>query len=138
MLDFLSVAMSSERWQFYRYRDEDGNDPVWDFIQKQMTDGEREQLAARMQMVMEKRTDIADGKIVENLNENLYALRIPNTPNNPRIFMCTLSKFRPKSLVMLHAYQKRTKKIPEAEMKEARKRLEEVRNDPKQRVFWSL
>ncbi|MDR2697700.1 MAG: type II toxin-antitoxin system RelE/ParE family toxin, partial [Holophagales bacterium] len=127
--------MNGENWQFLRYRDKNGNDPVWDFLQKQMNDAERSQVAARMQMVMKRGMLAVNGDIVENLGKNLYAMRIPNTLNNPRIFMCNLSKLRPKCFVMLHAYRKHTEEIPEPEIRIARKKLKEVQDDPNQYII---
>jgi phage-related protein len=126
--------MSDAKWEFLRYKDKNGDDPVWGFLKGQITDGEKGQISARMQTVKEYGTHVS-GNILENLGENLYMLRVPNTPNNPRIFMCTLSSYWPRCLVMLHAYRKKDKKIPEAEMKIARKRLEEVQSQPEQHVF---
>jgi len=127
--------VSGENWRFLKYRDKNGNDPVWDFLQKQISDAERGQVVARMQTVMELGMLAVNGDIVENLGENLYVMRMPDTPNNPRIFMCTLSKLRPKCFVMLHAYRKKTEKIPKPEIRIARKRLTEVQDDPSQHVI---
>jgi len=127
--------VSGENWQFFKYMDKNGNDPVWNFLEKQITRAEQRQVESRMKTVIELGMNAVNGDIVEHLGENLYVLRMPNTPNNPRIFMCTLSKFRPKSFVMLHAYRKKSEKIPESEMRIARKRLKEVQDNPNQHVF---
>jgi phage-related protein len=121
--------MSSENWQVFSYKDKNGKDPVDDFLHNQITPGEFAQIAARVKMLKEMGMRAVNGDIAENLRGDLFALRVPNTPNNPRIFMCTLQKFRRKSFVMLHAYRKSTEKIPKAEMKIALQRLEEVHSD---------
>lgn len=126
--------MSGVGWQFFRYRDKDGNDPVWLFLTELITDGERGQIVARMQAVMEQGT-LVSGDIVENLpKEGLYVLRAPNTPNNPRIFMCLHPSVR-RSYVMLHAYRKKDRKIPPAEMNTARKRRREVQDQPDRHII---
>jgi phage-related protein len=124
--------MSGADWRFYKYRDKDGNDPVWDFLEKQTTSGEQAQIAARMLMVMEQGVRVS-GDIVENLGGGLYVLRAPNTPNNPRIFMCVRPGFR-GDYVMLHAYRKKGDKIPEREMRIALKRQKEVQSQPDQHI----
>jgi len=70
--------VSGENWQFFRYKGKDGDDPVGDFLEKQVNDAERSQLASRMQAVIEQGVRV-NGDIVENLGGNLYVMRIPNT-----------------------------------------------------------
>ena len=117
--------MSDGAWRFFRYRDKNGDDPVREFLEEQITHGEQGQILARMQMVHA----MVKGHIVENLGGGLYALRAPNTPNNPRVFMCPHPKVR-GSYVMLHAYRKKGDKIPESEKATARKRQNEVNEQP--------
>jgi len=127
--------MSDAGWRFFGYKDKNGRNPVLDFLMAEgITKGERGQIAARMQAVIEQGVQVS-GDILENLGGGLYVLRVPNTPNNPRIFMCVLSNPR-RSFVMLHAYRKKGNKIPEREMRIALKRQKEVQSQPDQHVFW--
>jgi len=125
--------MNGAGWQFFKYKDETGNDPVGDFLKGEITDGERSQFTSRMQAVMEHGPTVS-GDILENLGNDLYALRVPNTPNNPRVFICPVPDRR-GGLVMLHAYQKHGKKIPGSEMRVAKKRQKEVQSQPEKYIF---
>jgi len=126
--------MNGAGWQFYTYRDETGNGPVWDFLERDITSGEKGQILSRMLTVMEHGPTVK-GNILENLGNGLYVLRIPNTPNNPRVFICPIPSRR-GNFVMLHAYKKHGKKIPDSEMRIARKRQKEVQNQPLKYIIW--
>ncbi|BAZ26032.1 hypothetical protein NIES4073_69380 [Kalymmatonema gypsitolerans NIES-4073] len=67
-----------------------------------------------------ERSDILD-KIKGE--KNLYELRLDNTPNNPRIFLCALIG---KRLILLHAFKKKGRKTPKLEINIAAKRRDLV------------
>jgi len=78
--------------------------------------------------------ELVSGDIVENLGSGLYVLRAPNTPHNPRIFMCPHPKHL-SSYVMLHAYRKKDVKIPDSEKRIATKRQKEVQDQPDKHII---
>lgn len=118
--------MGSPRWSLHRFRPADGSDPVWDFIKTDLTPGERGALEARLNLVVIAGLGTR-GDVLEILGDNLYAVRVPNTPNNPRFFMCAIT---PLQFVMVHAYRKSTMKIPPSEQALARKRIALVISNP--------
>jgi phage-related protein len=67
-----------------------------------------------------ERSDILDKIETE---DNLYELRLDNTPNNPRIFLCALTG---KRLVLLHAFKKKSRKTPRSEIDIAARRRDLV------------
>jgi hypothetical protein len=84
----------SDRWQIEFYREADGTEPVKEFLQDpSLKPGELKQFQTRLLLLAEKglllmiqRSDILDKIETE---DNLYELRLDNTPNNPR-FSCVL------------------------------------------------
>jgi len=125
--------MNGTRLQFLKYKDEKGNDPVWDFLKGEMTKAEIGRFVSRMEAVMEH-YPMVSGNILENLGKGLHVLRMPNSPNNPRVFMCPHPNVR-RSFVILHAYRKKGDKIPESEKRIAMKRQKEVQDQPNEYIF---
>jgi len=113
-------------WDFKLYEDKEGRTPAWEFMQT-LKDGERGGFTARIQMVKAKGFAVG-GEVLENLGDDLYVIRVPNTPNNPRLFLCVI---QPKTFVALHGYCKRSDQIPAAELRIALSRLLEVMNNKK-------
>jgi phage-related protein len=99
----------SEEWQIIYYQKVDGTEPVEEFFNDpSLTQGELKQFKLRLYYLKNKglalqreRSDILDKIETEN---NLYELRLDNTPNNIRIFLCAL---KPKRLILLHAFKKK-------------------------------
>jgi phage-related protein len=118
----------SEEWQIIFYRDSDGTEPVQEFLlDPSLTSGELKQFQVRVMLLTQKglsllleRSDILDK--IEG-EKNLYELRLDNTPNNPRIFLCALVG---KRLILLHAFKKKGRKTPKLEIKIAVKRRDMV------------
>ncbi|MCF2148108.1 type II toxin-antitoxin system RelE/ParE family toxin [Desmonostoc muscorum LEGE 12446] len=114
----------NEEWQIIFYRDSDGTEPVQEFLlDPSLTSGELKQFQVRVTLLTQKGlslllewSDILDK--IEG-EKNLYELRLDNTPNNPRIFLCALVG---KRLVLLHAFKKKGRKTPKLEIKIAAKR----------------
>lgn len=123
--------MGRDRWQLLRYKAKDGSDPVWDFITKVLSEAEQGQFKARVTELLDNGLGTR-GEVLEKLGNNLYALRLPNTPNNPRFFLCAVT---PMKFVIVHAYPKHTRKIPPAEEGIARKRVAEVESNPKKFII---
>lgn len=114
----------SKQWQIEFYREPDGTEPVREFLQDpSLRPGELKQLQVRLQLLADRglalmiqRADILDKIVTE---DNLYELRIDNTPNNPRFFLCALFG---KRLILLHAFKKKSKKTPRRDIQLAAKR----------------
>lgn len=111
-------------WKILFFRDERGNEPVKEFfLSAGLTDGEKKQLEVRMlylsqrglQLVVE-RSDILDK--VETVR-GLYELRLDNTPNNPRVLLCSASG---RQIVLLHAFKKKGRRLPAREVGIAKRR----------------
>ncbi len=114
----------SELWEIVYYQEVDGTQPIQEFLlDPSLKPGEKKQLQVRLHLLKIKglsllieRADILD-KI--NTEDNLYELRLDNTPNNPRFFLCALIGRR---LVLLHAFKKKGRKTPQKEINIAAKR----------------
>jgi len=76
----------------------------------------RDSLTIKGLSLLVERSDILDKIETE---DNLYELRLDNTPNNPRIFLCALTG---KRLVLLHAFKKKSRKTPRTEIDIAARR----------------
>ncbi|MEA5470221.1 type II toxin-antitoxin system RelE/ParE family toxin [Spirulina sp. 06S082] len=112
----------TEEWQIEFYSDnEEEISPVRQFLQDAaLTKGELKQLQLRLKLLQAyglqlliKRSDIL-AKIKGE--DNLYELRLDNTPHNPRIFLCALTG---KRLVLLHGFKKKSQKTPKREITKA-------------------
>ncbi|MEH1949807.1 MULTISPECIES: type II toxin-antitoxin system RelE/ParE family toxin [unclassified Nostoc] len=114
----------SEEWQIIYYQEVDGTKPVEEFFNDpSLTKGESKQFQLRLYYLKNKglallveRSDILDKIETEN---NLYELRLDNTPNNIRIFLCALT---PKRLILLHAFKKKGNRTPLKQINIAAKR----------------
>ena len=118
----------SEEWQIIFYQEVDGTKPVGKFLKDpSLTQGELKQFQLRLSLLTMKglalqveRSDILDTIKTE---DNLYELRLDNTPNNPRIFLCALTG---KRLILLHAFKKKGRKTPQNEISIAANRRDLV------------
>lgn len=116
--------MVSEEWQIIYYQEVDGTEPVGEFFNDpSLTKGESKQFKLRLSLLKIKglallveRSDILDKIETE---DKLYELRLDNTRNNIRIFLCALPG---KRLILLHAFKKRGDKTPLKQIKIAAKR----------------
>ncbi|WP_375506588.1 type II toxin-antitoxin system RelE/ParE family toxin [uncultured Nostoc sp.] len=114
----------SEEWQIIYYQEVDGTQPVEEFFNDpSLTQGELKQFKLRLYLLKIKglallveRSDILDKIEIE---DKLYELRLDNTRNNIRIFLCALPG---KRLILLHAFKKRGEKTPLKQIKIAAKR----------------
>jgi len=111
-------------WKVLFFRDEQGNEPVKQFfLDAGLTDGEKKQFAVRieylsrrgLQLVVE-RADILDKVETE---QGLYELRLDNTPNNPRVLLCSA---KGRKIVLLHAFKKKGRRLPMREVEVAKHR----------------
>jgi len=119
----------SQQWQIKFYRQANGTKPVEDFLQTSgLTREESEKIKARLKrlqemglMLMVERSDI-----LEKVDDNLYALRLANTPNNPRIFLCFIKERL--QIYLLHGYKKKDRKIPKQHLNIALQRRDSIFN----------
>lgn len=120
--------MVSEEWQIIYYQEVDGTKPVEEFFNDpSLTQGELKQFKLRLYYLKNKglalqreRSDILNKIKIE---DNLYELRLDNTPNNIRIFLCALTG---KRLILLHAFKKKGRKTPPNEINIAAQRRDLV------------
>lgn len=117
-----------EQWEIIFYQEADESSPVQEFLKNSsLTPGELKQFRVRLQVLavkglslLRERSDIIQKIKTE---KDLYELRLDNTPNNPRFFLCALVG---KRLVLLHAFKKKGQKIPRSEIEIAVKRKDIV------------
>ena len=113
-------------WKVLFFRDERGNEPVKEFfLGAGLTDGEKKQFAVRVQylslrglQLVVERADILDMLETE---PGLYELRLDNTPNNPRVPLCSA---KGRQIVLLHAFKKKGRRLQAQEVEVAKRRRE--------------
>lgn len=119
-------AEATPLWKVVFFRDERGSEPVREFLLRAgLTDGEKKQFEVRityltqrgLQLVVE-RADILD-KVATG--RGLYELRLDNTPNNPRVLLCSAQG---RQIVLLHAFKKKGRRLPAREVEVAKRRRE--------------
>ncbi len=119
----------SQQWQIKFYRQANGAEPVKAFLQTSvLTQAELKQIKARLKRLQEIgiRLMVERADILEKVEDNLYALRLANTPNNPRIFLCFVKdRFQ---IYLLHGYKKKDRKIPKQDLKIALQRRDSILN----------
>lgn len=118
----------NEEWEIVFYQEADGTEPAREFLKNSnLTPGELKQFQVRLYYLTEKGLSLLRERsdIIEKIKteDNLYELRLDNTPNNPRFFLCALTG---KCLVILHGFKKKDRKIPPREISIAAKRRDIV------------
>ena len=111
-------------WKILFFQDERGNVPVKEFfLSPDLTDGEKKQMAVRMQYLSQRGLQLVfeRGDILEKVEaqHGLYELRLDNTPNNPRVLLCTATG---RQIVLLHAFKKKGRRLPAREVEIAKHR----------------
>lgn len=117
----------SQEWQIKFYRQANGAEPVREFLESsQLTPAELNQIRARLKRLQEMgvmlMVDRAD--ILEKIEDNLYSLRLANTPHNPRIFLCVLKERR--EIYLLHGFKKKDRKIPKQHIEIGKQRRDSI------------
>ncbi|ACK66819.1 protein of unknown function DUF891 [Rippkaea orientalis PCC 8801] len=122
----------TETWSIEFYQDKNGISPVKVFQEASLTSGEQKQLQVRLKLLKSKgllllreRSDIL--KQIKG-EKKLYELRLDNTPNNPRIFLCALTG---KRLIFLHGFKKKGQKTPKLEIEIAVRRRDQLMEEEK-------
>ncbi|MDQ3458663.1 MAG: type II toxin-antitoxin system RelE/ParE family toxin [Deinococcota bacterium] len=111
-----------QHWTVKDYEDEDGTDPVADFILS-LTPAERGRVATRLQILRQEGLN-ARTEYIHKVRGKLWELRFPKSQNNPRILFCAVIGRR---IILLHGFAKTgkaTDKIPEREIATAERRME--------------
>ncbi|GGJ43170.1 type II toxin-antitoxin system RelE/ParE family toxin [Deinococcus roseus] len=125
------------QWTIEHYQSEGSEElsPVQQYILS-LLPGERQRFFTRLQKLMEVGLG-ACPPLSKKLEDNLYELRLENSPNNPRILYCTVIG---TTFYLLHGFSKTgnaNDKVPESEKVIARKRRQELydtllpQNDPR-------
>ena len=116
-----------EKWEIIFYQEVDGTSPAQEFLVNSLTSGELKQFQVRVYLLTMKGLSllVERSDIIKKIKtkDNLYELRLDNTPNNPRFFLCALVG---KRLVILHGFKKKSRKIPPGEITIAAKRRDAV------------
>ncbi len=108
-------------WIIEEYEDEDGTDPVADFILS-LTPAERGRIAKRLEVLRQEGL-AARTEYIHKVRGKLWELRFPKSQHNPRILFFAVVGRR---IVLLHGFSKTGKpsnKIPEREIATAEKRM---------------
>jgi phage-related protein len=103
----------SQQWRIKFYRQANGTEPVKEFlVSSVLTPAELKQIQARLKRLQEIGVTlmVERADILEKIEDNLYSLRLANTQNNPRIFLCVLKERH--EIYLLHAFKKKDRKIP--------------------------
>lgn len=98
------------------------------FASHEITDSERGQFETRLQYLsmyglqtLSKKSDVLETLEGE---DDLYALRLDNTQNNPRVLLCTLVGRR---FVLLHAFKEKSSSDYNKAIRKARTRRDQVK-----------
>ncbi len=114
----------NEIWEISFFEDEKGNVPVRDYLMTLKT-GEQKRFLTRLIPLQEK--GLAAGRpYSDKLEDNLYELRLENSPHNPRFLYCTAIG---RVLHLLHGFSKTGKNsdlVPESEKIIARRRRDQL------------
>lgn len=118
---------------FYKHQRSDGttSQPVADFFASEVTDAERGQFQTRLQYLqmyglqtLSKKPDVLETLSGE---KGLYALRLDNTPNNPRVLLCTQVG---RTFVLLHAFKEKSSRDYRKAIRIARERQDRLSSSP--------
>lgn len=114
----------NEPWEIRFFEDEKGNVPVRDYLMT-LEVGEQKRFVTRLIPLQEK--GLAAGRpYSDKLEDNLYELRLENSPHNPRFLYCTVIG---RVLHLLHGFSKTGKNsdlVPESEKIIARRRRDHL------------
>lgn len=107
-------------WKLEQYRDSRGRKPIEEFI-KSLPLEEQARVSAGLSYLQQVGNQTRE-PLSKSLSDGLFELRV----KAQRIFFC----FRPgRTILLLHAFSKKTRKTPLRELQTARQRLKEVRRE---------
>ena len=108
------------------YQDDRGNIPIIEYLEKI---GKKEKAKILTYIEFLKMNDgYLDEPYSKHIKGKIRELRVDFSKNKHRIFYFTFIK---KTIILLHAFLKKTKKTPIKEIKKAKIHLEDVKNNPK-------
>jgi len=108
------------------YQDDRGNIPIIEYLEKI---GKKEKAKILKYIEFLKMNDgYLDEPYSKHIKGKIRELRVDFSKNKHRIFYFTFIK---KTIILLHAFLKKTKKTPIKEIKKAKIHLEDVKNNPK-------
>ena len=112
--------MGDERWVVDFYEDENGVRPVQVYL-SDLPDGLKKRFATNVEKLEAEGTWIGR-PVVDFIETDLWELRFPKSPGNPRVLFCATIGQR---FVLLHGFNKNgpNDKVPESEKIIARARM---------------
>jgi phage-related protein len=113
----------SELWDVETFQAADGSRPFDEFVENLPVEV-RKRFFHRLSIIREEGLGTSR-HILEKVENNLWAIRLPHSDGNPRFFCCVMIQH---TFWLLHGFEKRgkpTDKIPESEKIIARRRRDE-------------
>jgi phage-related protein len=111
-----------KKWQIHYYTTEAGHIPVKDFIDALPTPAKAKTF--RTFELVEEYGTMVGGPHVKHIDDDLWEIRVITAEGTYR-FIFTLLK--DQVIMLLHAFSKKTQKLPPNELKTAKARLREIR-----------
>lgn len=111
-------------WEVLLYEDAKGAIPVRDYLLT-LKQGEQKRFAVALKRLGDKGLQ-AGYPYSDKLEENLYELRLANSPHNPRFLYCAVVD---RCLYLLHGFSKtgqNSDRVPESEKIIARRRRDQL------------
>ncbi len=108
------------------YQDDKGNIPVIEYLEK-IGKKEKAKILKYIEF-LEMNDGYLDEPYSKHIKGKIRELRVDFSKNKHRVFYFTFIK---KTIILLHAFLKKTKKTPIKEIKKAEAYLEDVKNNQK-------
>lgn len=115
--------MEEKYGQVYFYKSKTGKEPVKDYINK-LSANSQAKIRNKLKLLKEFGPFDLDINHVKYLKDKIWELRILGK-NQHRVFW---SIFNSKNIILLHAYQKKSQKIPSGHIQKAIKRKKDFIN----------
>ncbi len=109
-------------WQVVFYEDAEGQSPVWEFL-RSLPAPQRARLGRTIRLLQEIGTALGEPH-ARYLGDGLWELR---TQVEGDAFRCLYVSLAQRRFLILHAFQKKTQKIPRREIDTARRRCADWR-----------
>ena len=120
------MIYNESRYKVKFYQDNKGNIPVIEYLEKV---GKREKAKILKYIeFLRMNNGYLDEPYSKHIKGKIRELRVDFSKNKHRIFYFTFIK---KTIILLHAFLKKTQKTPIKEIKKAKIHLEDVKNNPK-------
>lgn len=120
------MIYTNDEYRVKFYQNSSGHISVLDYIEK-LTKKEKAKLLKYIEFLREHKGYL-DEPYSKHISGKIRELRVDFGKNRHRIFYFT---FINKTIILLHAFLKKTAKIPPSEIKKAEDNLQEVIHNPK-------